>query len=138
VPLRECCGRYIAGSGAAEGVGAISGLGGLGASQDAGAGVPAPDAETLMRSRYTAFVLGDEPYLLATWHPTTRPLGVGFDAGAKWLGLQVRNHRVIDARHAEVEFVARYRTHAGAVRLHERSRFVHEEGRWYYVDGDAL
>ncbi len=89
-----------------------------------------------MRSRYTAFVLGNERYLLATWHPSTRPPDVSFEAGAKWLGLQVRNHRMLAARHAEVEFVARYRTRAGAVRVHERSRFVLEEGRWYYVDGD--
>jgi SEC-C motif-containing protein len=135
LPLRDCCGRYIDGCGAVGGIGEISGLG---ASHDSGADVPAPDAEALMRSRYTAFVIGDERYLLSTWHPSTRPPGVGFVAGAKWLGLQVRTFQVLDARHAEVEFIARYRTQAGAVRMHERSRFLHEEGRWYYVDGDAL
>lgn len=89
-----------------------------------------------MRSRYAAFVLADADYLLATWHPRTRPTQVEFDAGAKWLGLEVREHRRIDEDHAEVEFVARYRVGGRAVRLHERSRFVREGGRWYYVDGD--
>ena len=88
-----------------------------------------------MRSRYTAFVLGDEAYLLATWHPSTRPQEAGADAATNWLGLEVRDHRVVDAEHAEVEFVARYRVGGRAVRLHERSRFVRDAGRWYYVDG---
>ena len=101
---------------------------------------PAPDAESLMRSRYSAFVREDAACLLATWHPTTRPASLDFDAGTRWLGLQVRAHRVVDETHAEVEFVARSRP-AGpgpAVRLHERSRFVREGGRWFYVDGDLL
>jgi len=101
---------------------------------------PAPDAECLMRSRYSAFVREDAAYLLATWHTTTRPASLDFDAGTRWLGLQVRAHRVVDDTHAEVEFVARSRP-AGpgpAMRLHERSRFVREDGRWYYVDGDLL
>jgi SEC-C motif-containing protein len=89
-----------------------------------------------MRSRYAAFVLEDAPYLLATWHPSHRPPKLGFEPGVKWLGLEVKEHRQIDATHAEVEFVARSR-HAGrAQRLHERSRFVCEDGRWYYLDGD--
>lgn len=100
------------------------------------AGTPAPDAETLMRSRYTAFVREDAPYLLATWHGSTRPLQLGFEAGLKWLGLEVREHRVIDDAHAEVDFVARSRLAGRAHRLQERSRFVREGGRWYYVDGD--
>ncbi len=92
-----------------------------------------------MRSRYTAFVLERERYLLSTWHQSTRPQTVEFEPDAKWLGLEVRKHVPIDATHAEVEFVARQR-HAGgaASRLHERSRFVCEEGRWYYVDGTHL
>jgi SEC-C motif domain protein len=113
--LAHCCGRYLHG------------------------GQPAPDAPSLMRSRYTAFVLGDEGYLLATWHASTRPANVAFEPGTKWLGLEVRRYREIDATHAEVEFVARYRSSTGsgkAVRLHERSRFVLEGERWYYVDGD--
>ncbi len=98
---------------------------------------PAPDAEALMRSRYSAFVLERVDYLRATWHASTRPTQVSFDSGVKWLGLEVRDFKVIDATHAEVEFVARRRDPGGrAVRLHERSRFVREAGRWYYVDGD--
>ena len=114
LPLARCCGRYLADF----------------------AGTPAPDAQALMRSRYTAFVLEDAAYLLATWHPSHRPPELGFEPGVKWLGLEVKEHRQLDATHAEVEFVARSR-HAGrAQRLHERSRFVCEDGRWYYLDGE--
>jgi SEC-C motif-containing protein len=96
---------------------------------------PAPDAETLMRSRYSAFVLEQAGYLLATWHPSTRPPGISFEPGIKWLGLDVRDRRPRDATHAEVELVARSRLAGRAHRLHERSRFVCEDGRWFYVDG---
>lgn len=90
-----------------------------------------------MRSRYTAFVIERADYLLATWHSSHRPASIEFDPGVKWLGLEVRSHRQIDGTHAEVEFVARQKNPGSpAVRLHERSRFVREEGRWYYVDGD--
>lgn len=109
-----CCARYIAHSG----------------------DVPAPDAESLMRSRYTAFVLEDAAYLLATWHASQRPASLDFDMGAKWLGLAVKRAGMTGDHTAEVEFVARYRVAGRAVRLHERSRFVREDGRWYYVDGD--
>ena len=114
-PYASCCGRYV----------------------DDFEGTPAPDAEALMRSRYSAFVLERADYLRATWHASKRPSKVSFDAGVKWLGLEVRTHQVIDDSHAEVEFVARLREPTGrAVRLHERSRFVRENGRWLYVDGD--
>jgi SEC-C motif-containing protein len=100
------------------------------------AGAPAPDPESLMRSRYTAYVLRRPDYLLATWHPATRPAALDLEPGAKWLGLEVRHRGATDASHAQVEFVARYRVSGRAVRLHERSRFTREaEGRWYYVDG---
>ena len=92
-----------------------------------------------MRSRYSAFVLEREAYLLSTWHPSTRPTSITFEAAVQWLGLQVRNYvapTVSRADHAQVEFVARQRLPGGrAVRLHERSSFVLEDGRWYYVDG---
>ena len=91
-----------------------------------------------MRSRYSAFVLGDEAYLLATWHASTRPAQAEAEPGTRWLGLEVREHRTVDADHAEVEFVARHRLAGRAVRLHERSRFVREAGRWYYLDGDMI
>jgi SEC-C motif-containing protein len=100
------------------------------------AATPAPDAETLMRSRYTAFVLEDAGYLLATWHPSRRPEELTFEPRTRWLGLEVRWHRQVDAEHAEVEFVARSRLAGQATRLHEHSRFVCEHGRWFYLDGD--
>lgn len=98
---------------------------------------PAPDAETLMRSRYSAFVRGDAPYLLATWHASTRPASIDLEEGAKWLGLDIRQHRSTGADTAEVEFVARFRVAGRAVRQHELSRFVREGGRWFYLDGDV-
>ena len=92
-----------------------------------------------MRSRYSAFVLERADYLLATWHTSQRPATIEFDPGVKWLGLEVRQHRVLDATHAEVEFVARKKSPGSpALRLHERSRFLRADGRWYYVDGDQL
>lgn len=103
-----------------------------------GTGVPAPDAESLMRSRYTAFVRGNGAHLLATWHVSTRPASIDFDEGVKWLGLEVKRHKPIDEGHAEVEFVARSRLQGRGQRLHERSRFVREDGHWFYVDGDLL
>jgi len=109
-----CCGRYL------------------------GTGVPAPDAESLMRSRYSAFVRGDVAHLQATWHASTRPATLALEPGQRWLGLEVRRHVAQDEAHAEVEFVARSRVGGRGVRLHERSRFVREGGQWFYVDGDIL
>ncbi len=98
---------------------------------------PAPDAEALMRSRYTAFTLRDEAYLLATWHPSTRPaaLDLAAEPVPKWIGLQVRRRERTGPDSAEVEFVARYRVGGRAHRLHETSRFLREDGAWRYVDG---
>ena len=97
----------------------------------------APDAEALMRSRYAAYAVGDERYLLDTWHPSTRPAGLALEHDAtKWLGLEVRARRRIDDTHATVEFVARSRVRGRGMRLHETSRFVREAGRWLYVDGE--
>jgi SEC-C motif-containing protein len=112
----QCCGPYL----------------------DDFAATPAPDAQSLMRSRYSAFVRERADYLLATWHASTRPAVLDFSPGAKWLGLEVRAQRQIDADHAEVEFVARCREAGRATRLHERSRFVREGGRWFYVDGEQF
>ena len=91
-----------------------------------------------MRSRYSAFVLEDAAYLLATWHPSTRPDQLDLQPGLRWLGLAVRSHRHTGADQAEVEFVARSRCAGRGERLHERSRFVREGARWFYVDGDLL
>lgn len=99
------------------------------------AGAPAPDAVALMRSRYSAYALGRHGYVLATWHASTRPAALEPDAAVRWLGLEVRGH-VADGDTAEVDFVARWRPGgASAQRLHERSRFIREDGRWFYLDG---
>ena len=91
-----------------------------------------------MRSRYSAFVLERASYLLATWHASTRPPTLSFEPYSRWLRLEVCAHIKTGPAAAEVEFVARMRVAGKAVRLHERSRFVHEGGRWFYVDGDQL
>ena len=90
-----------------------------------------------MRSRYSAFILQQADYLRATWHVSTRPTTLDFEAGARWLGLALRQHEMTGPDTAKVEFVARYRVGGKAVRLHEKSRFVREQGRWFYVDGDS-
>jgi SEC-C motif-containing protein len=94
-----------------------------------------------MRSRYSAYVMALEPYLLATWHASTRPaqLDLAADEKAQWLGLEIKRQQDTgnDTASVEfVEFVARYKTGGRAHRLHETSRFVREEGRWYYIDGE--
>lgn len=92
-------------------------------------------AEELMRSRYSAYTLRDDVYLKSTWHASTRPDdAVAQDEDVKWLELEVRRH-VPDGDAATVEFVARYKLGGRAHRLHEISRFVREDGRWFYVDG---
>ncbi|OYO31455.1 YchJ family protein [Janthinobacterium sp. PC23-8] len=127
-----CCGPYIAGT-----------------------ALP-PTAETLMRSRYTAFTLRDEPYLRATWHASTRPGDALFaeEETVQWLGLEVKSalrlrqrkaeyaNQAEESNHDTVEFVARYKVRGRAHRLHEVSRFVREADkerdgalRWLYLDG---
>ena len=89
-----------------------------------------------MRSRYSAYVLKLEAYLLATWHPDTRPATADLDGDdGRWIGLEVKRHALVSADNATVEFVARYKIGGRAHRLHETSRFVRENGRWYYLDG---
>lgn len=97
----------------------------------------ARDAQALMRSRYTAYVLGNESHLLATWHPSTRPADLNLDASTRWLGLEVKSHEVVDDAHQRVSFVARYREAGRGHRMAETSRFVYENGQWFYVDGDV-
>jgi SEC-C motif-containing protein len=91
-------------------------------------------AEELMRSRYTAYVVGDEDYLKASWHASTRPAESVVDASIKWLALDLRNAQEEDDE-AIVEFVARCRVSGRGHRLHETSHFVREAGQWFYVDG---
>ncbi|MFF7241402.1 YchJ family protein [Streptomyces collinus] len=105
-----CCGRFHAGTAAA------------------------PTAEALMRSRYSAFVVGDAGYLLRTWHPGTRPGRLDLDPGTRWTGLEILGTTDGSAFHrtGTVTFRASYR--GGS--LHERSRFERVDGAWVYVDGD--
>lgn len=112
--LADCCGRWHAGA----------------------LHLQAPTAEALMRSRYAAFVLELGDYLLATWHPRTRPLDISFEPNLRWLGLQVKRHEVLGPDQALVEFVARSKIGGRAHRLHETSRFERVDGHWLYVDGD--
>ena len=105
-------------------------------------GVLPETAEQLMRSRYTAFTQANEPYLLATWYESTRPASLDFDAAEPptWLGLRIDRVEAGGARgdRGLVCFVARSRSGSGrAQRLQECSRFVREQGRWFYVDGDV-
>ena len=100
-------------------------------------GATALDAATLMRSRYSAYVLKLEAYLLATWHPDTRPTILNLEAeNCKWLGLEVKKFIQESADCATVEFIASYKTGGRTHRLHEISRFVCDGGRWFYVDGE--
>ena len=91
-----------------------------------------------MRSRYVAYTQGLEPYLLSTWHSSTRPAALNLheEPLPNWIGLSIKRHESKDNDHAIVEFVARYKIGGRAYRLHETSRFVREDGRWFYVDGD--
>lgn len=114
----QCCGRYIDGNEAA------------------------PRALELMRSRYSAYVVGATDYLRATWAPDTCPtdLDAAPDApeAPRWLGLQIKAFTEIDDHHATVEFVARYKVGGRAHRLHELSRFTRgDDERWRYIDGDV-
>jgi SEC-C motif-containing protein len=91
-----------------------------------------------MRSRYTAYVFGLEDYLLATWSPATRPAALDLaNASPRWLGLKIARHEQTGPDSAIVEFEARYKERGRPHSLHEISRFVREEGRWFYVDGDV-
>lgn len=87
-----------------------------------------------MRSRYSAFVLGRERYLLDTWSPETRPALLEFESQTKWLGLEIKSKRMADLNRGYVEFVARYRLNGKATRLHENSFFMRKENRWLYVN----
>ena len=97
-------------------------------------------AEALMRSRYTAFVLENAPYLLHSWHPSHRPQQLSFDPDQRWLGLKIKrtSEGGQEDETGTVEFVARYKIHGRGNRIHELSRFCRHQGRWCYLDGDQL
>jgi SEC-C motif domain protein len=113
----ECCGRFHSGE-------------------------TADTAPQLMRSRYSAYVLQLTDYLLATWHPDTRPQSLVLPPAEelRWVGLDIRSQKIGgNGRRARVEFIARFREGGGSrvQSQHEVSRFVREDGRWLYVDGEA-
>jgi SEC-C motif domain protein len=88
-----------------------------------------------MRSRFSAFFLGDEDYLLRTWHPATRPPGVAFDRTIQWERLEVLETSgggFLDDE-GTVRFVAHYRERGREARMEEHSRFVVQDGAWLYV-----
>ena len=88
-----------------------------------------------MRSRFSAFALGDAAYLLRCWHPSTRPVSLDLDDGMRWYRLDImRTERggPFD-RDGIVFFRAYYK--GGAVGMQEEeSRFVREGKTWFYVD----
>lgn len=102
-------------------------------------GAAAPTAEALMRSRFSAFALGLTPYLVASWHPSTRPADLTLDDDVTWRRVQIVDTVAGGPEDADgvVEFRASYRAPDGAGLLHERSRFVRVDGRWVYLDGDV-
>lgn len=99
---------------------------------------PATTAEALMRSRYTANAVKAQEYLLQTWHPSTRPTTLEPAPGLRWTGLTIRAVYAGGSAddNGEVEFVATFRDRGRAGELHETSRFVREQGQWFYLDGD--
>ena len=113
LPYGECCGPFIAGK------------------------YSPPTAERLMRSRYTAYVLQYSEYLLATWHPSTRPTRLVLDLDAHWSSLEIlaiTRGGMLDT-HGTVEFRATYRRSGARLHQHENSSFVRENKTWFYVDG---
>jgi len=115
-PYISCCGRYL------------------------DQNETAATAENLMRSRYSAYTLMREDYLLVTWHSSTRPVSLDLtrQPAQQWLGLTVKRHEQTAADQAIVEFAARYKINGRAHRLHEISNFVREGGLWFYVNGEIL
>jgi SEC-C motif-containing protein len=116
LPYAECCGRLHDGT------------------------ATAATAEQLMRSRYSAFAVGDPAYLLATWHSTTRPQTLDLDPDVRWTGLEVLGTTGggLLAAEGTVEFRASHVVDGARGAQHENSRFVREDGRWRYLDGVAL
>jgi SEC-C motif domain protein len=109
LPLARCCGRFHAGA-------------------------PAPNPEALMRSRYTAFALDLTDYLLASWHPRTRPAELAADDTTRWLRLEVLESGE-EGDEGHVRFRATFREGRRFGVLEEASCFQREAGRWFYLDG---
>ena len=98
----------------------------------------AETALQLMRSRYSAFALGDADYLASSWHPDTRPPELTIDVNQRWIGLKIKSVSLggPDDNEGSVGFIARYKVQGKAHRLQEDSRFRRLDGRWYYLDGE--
>lgn len=96
----------------------------------------APTAERLMRSRYSAYVVGDEAYLLSSWHPRTRPEAVEPDPDVRWYRLDIVSTRRGGPLDEDgiVEFRAFFRSPEGRGEQHEVSRFIREGRNWRYLD----
>ena len=110
-PYDDCCGRFHRGD------------------------AKAPTAERLMRSRFSAFCVGDEAYLLRTWHPTTRPPHIGLDKALRWERLEILQTSgggFLDSE-GTVRFRAHYVERGRAGFQEENSRFVVQDGAWLYV-----
>lgn len=92
-------------------------------------------AQDLMRSRYSAFAVGDEAYLLRTWHPDTRPARLELDPAQRWVGLEVLGTTAGSAFHSEgtVEFRAHYSRRGQRHTMHEDSAFARIDGAWVYI-----
>ena len=113
LPYGECCGPFLAGV------------------------AQAPTAERLMRSRYTAYAVGRASYLLATWHPSTRPASLAVDPATRWIGLEILGRTrggMLDTV-GTVEFRASYRREGARLDQRENSSFVRENKAWFYLDG---
>jgi len=111
----ECCGPFHAGT------------------------ATAPTAERLMRSRYSAYVLGNEPYLLSTWHSRTRPKSMDLDDEIRWIGLDIlgRTRGGMLDTDGTVEYRAHFSVKGRRGDQHENGRFVRENKRWLYLDASA-
>ncbi|HET6287654.1 MAG TPA: YchJ family metal-binding protein [Amycolatopsis sp.] len=110
-PYGVCCGRFHRGA------------------------ATAPTAELLMRSRFSAFSVGDTAYLTKTWHPKTRPAGLALDPGQRWTFLEIlgKTGGGLLENEGTVEFRAHYRQDRRPGSMHENSRFVRVDGQWIYV-----
>ena len=97
-------------------------------------------AEQLMRSRYTAYVYNNIDYLLLSWHDSTRPKTIDLQPEIKWLGLKIISTDAGQEQDSNgtVEFVARNKLAGRAFRLHEKSQFIRENDRWFYLDGEYI
>jgi SEC-C motif domain protein len=99
------------------------------------AGAPALTAESLMRSRYSAFAVGDAAYLLRTWLPSARPKTLTLDPAIRWTRLAVLETEgggLFDST-GTVRFRAVYARDGRRGVMEETSRFVRQGKRWTYA-----